>query len=123
MERESCFGGTTALSGGWLWIPCNPPAQRAGVAYSIEQAHAYLRHELGERYNHARIDAFLEAGPRMVEFFELETAVRFMLGADYPDYHPDQRGWTRRGAQFARNPSTAVCSAPAWPNCGRRHAK
>ena len=82
IEKQACFGGTTALSGGWLWIPCNPPAQRAGIADSRDAARAYLKAEVGASYDPERVDAFLENGPRMVSFFERETAVAFLLGRD-----------------------------------------
>ncbi len=45
VEKEPVFGGTTARSGGWMWIPCNGPAQRAGVEDSTEKARTYLEHE------------------------------------------------------------------------------
>lgn len=104
VEKDSWLGGTTALAGGWLWIPCNPLAQRAGVADSPDKARLYLKHELGDRYDEARVSAFLEAGPGMVDFFERETAVKFFLGTDYPDYHPDAPGALPGGR--------AVCAEP-----------
>lgn len=104
VEKEAWFGGTTALSGGWLWIPCSPLARRAGVDDSVESARTYLREECGERYDAARIDAFLAAGPEMVDYFERNTRVRFVLGDSYPDYHPDRRGGTPGGR--------AICAVP-----------
>jgi len=104
VEKEPWLGGTTAVSGGWMWIPCNPLARRAGVADSPEQVRTYLRHELGDRYDAARIDAFLEAGPKMVEFFERETAAKFFLGSDYPDYHPDAPGGMAGGRAICPQP-------------------
>ena len=38
VEKEPVFGGTSARSGGWMWIPNNAPAQRAGVEDSVEAA-------------------------------------------------------------------------------------
>ncbi|MCC6531072.1 MAG: FAD-dependent oxidoreductase [Burkholderiales bacterium] len=104
IEKEPYLGGTTAVSGGWLWIPCNPLALRAGVADTIDQARTYLRHELGDRYDEPRVEAYLATGPRMVEFFERETALRFFLGRDYPDYHPDAPGGLAGGR--------AICASP-----------
>ncbi|HSQ04990.1 MAG TPA: FAD-dependent oxidoreductase, partial [Burkholderiales bacterium] len=92
VEKDAWFGGTTAYSGGWLWIPCNPLAVRAGVQDSLDRARTYLRHEVGDRYDEERIDAFLQNGPAMVEFFQTQTDVRFALGNTYPDYHPDTPG-------------------------------
>ena len=104
IEKEPWLGGTTAISGGWLWIPCNPIAERAGITDSLDNARAYLKHELGSRYDEARINAFLENGPKMVAFFERETATRFILGDTYPDYHPNAPGAVSGGR--------AVCPQP-----------
>ena len=54
-EKEPVYGGTTAWSGGWMWIPRNPLAQRAGILEDPEQVRTYLRHDLGNRYDPARI--------------------------------------------------------------------
>lgn len=88
-EKADVFGGTTARSGGWSWIPCNPPAQRAGVKDSIESAKTYLRSETGNHFDEKRVDAFLANGPKMVDFFEKNTALQFELGPAFSDYHPN----------------------------------
>ena len=60
VEKEPQLGGTTAWSGGWLWIPCNPLAKAAGIHEDPETPRAYLRHELGDRYDEARVAMFFE---------------------------------------------------------------
>lgn len=97
VEKDAQFGGTSALSGGWIWIPCSPQAKAAGIDDSLAAARRYLEHELGPRFDAARVDAYLDNGAAMVEFFERETQVRFMLGSAYPDYHPDQPGGVEGG--------------------------
>jgi succinate dehydrogenase/fumarate reductase flavoprotein subunit len=92
VEKEPYFGGTTALSGGWLWVPNHPLQASIGVTDSIEAAATYLLHEAGEKFDAARVDAFLRHAPRMVEFFMRETAVRFDASATFSDYHPDAPG-------------------------------
>lgn len=92
VEKDPVFGGATAWSGGWAWVPCNPLAQRAGIVEDVELPRTYLRHELGERYNPAIIDAFLEAGPNMVSFFERHTALQFADGNGIADIHGDTPG-------------------------------
>lgn len=84
-EKESVLGGTTAWSGGWMWAPRNPPARRAGIVEDPEAPRAYLRHVLGNTYDAAKVDAFLDAAPRMVAFFEDHTALRFEGGLKIPD--------------------------------------
>ncbi|AZD18182.1 FAD-dependent oxidoreductase [Pseudomonas chlororaphis] len=92
VEKDPVFGGATAWSGGWAWVPCNPLARRAGIVEDVELPRTYLKHELGERYQPALIDAFLEAGPRMVSFFERHTALQFADGNAIADIHGDTPG-------------------------------
>jgi succinate dehydrogenase/fumarate reductase flavoprotein subunit len=87
LEKHAQFGGTTAWSGGWLWIPRNRHARAAGIDEPVTAPRAYLEHELGDGFDATRIDRFLEQAPRMVDFFEERTAVRFFGGAAIPDFH------------------------------------
>ncbi|WP_271408343.1 FAD-dependent oxidoreductase [Pseudomonas sp. Q1-7] len=87
IEKDACFGGTTAFSGGVLWIPGNRHARANGVKDSREAARTYLQNETGACFDAEAVDAFLDAGPEMVEFFERETEVKFVPTL-YPDYHP-----------------------------------
>jgi hypothetical protein len=104
VEKEHVFGGTTARSGGWMWIPNNCPAVRAGVKDSVESARTYLQHETGKHFDAARIDAFLEAGPKAVEFYEKNTTLQFDLGPTFADYHPDAPGGMPGGRSFVARP-------------------
>ncbi|WP_332686387.1 FAD-dependent oxidoreductase, partial [Bosea sp. (in: a-proteobacteria)] len=77
IEKSEFIGGSTAVSGGAMWVPENPHAAKAGHADSREAALAYVGAVIG---NHLRPDlmrAFLDNGPGMVRFFESETALRF----------------------------------------------
>ena len=103
-EKESHYGGTTAWSGGWMWIPRNPLATGAGMIEDIEKPLSYLRHELGDRFNASQAIAFLQNGPRMVEFFRQHTALQFIDGNLIPDFH----GNTPDAATGGRS----VCAAP-----------
>src|SRR4051812_37277434 len=84
-EKEPVLGGTTAWSGSWMWTPLNPPAQRAGIVEDPEAPRTYLRHVLGNTFNEAKVNAFLEAAPRMVAFFETHTTLQFEGGLKIPD--------------------------------------
>ncbi len=103
-EKDPQFGGTTAWSGGWMWLPRNPLAVEAGIVEPIDEPLNYLRHELGERFDEARARAFLNAAPRMVEFFRSKTALRFIDGNAIPDFH----GRTPHAALGGRS----LCAAP-----------
>lgn len=84
-EKEPALGGTTAWSGGWMWAPRNPLARRTGIVEDAAAPRAYLEHVLGNGFDAARVDAFLDAAPRMVAFFEQNTALAFEGGTRIPD--------------------------------------
>lgn len=87
LEKHHQIGGTSAWSGGWLWIPRNPLAMEAGIVEDIEGPLDYLRSEIGNRVNDPRIAVFLENGPEMVAFFRDRTAVEWIDGNRIPDFH------------------------------------
>jgi glycine/D-amino acid oxidase-like deaminating enzyme len=104
LEKEPVFGGTTAFSGGWLWIPCNPIEAREGIEDSLDDARFYLRQDLGNHYDEPKIETYLKNGPQMVEFFENNTDVKFFVGAALPDYHSDKPG--------SRSGGRSICAQP-----------
>ena len=103
-EKDPQYGGTTAWSGGWMWIPRNPLANEAGIREDIDTPLSYLRHELGDKFDERRARSFLEHGPRMVDFFRRRTALQFIDGNAIPDFH----GHTADAATGGRS----VCAAP-----------
>ena len=92
IEKEPYFGGTTARSGGVLWLPCNPVSQAAGVTDNPDAARTYLQHEAGNFFDPERVDAFLREGPQMVDFFVRESEVKFDAVPGFADYHPTAPG-------------------------------
>ena len=104
VEKEPRFGGTTARSGGWLWIPGTSLARAWGIEESPEQAKTYLRHEAGNSFDAARVDAFLSAGPEAVDFFTSKTAVRFDMPLTFPDYHAEAPGGAQGGRSMVTRP-------------------
>jgi 3-oxosteroid 1-dehydrogenase len=93
LEKMPSYGGSSALSGGGVWIPNNPVNERAGLQDSVERARRYMGAIVGDRVPGARIDAFLAAGPEAMAFLERETRwVRFMRVPGYADYHPEEPG-------------------------------
>jgi succinate dehydrogenase/fumarate reductase flavoprotein subunit len=104
VEKEPRFGGTTARSGGWLWIPGTSLARAWGITESPDQARTYLRHEAGNSFDAARVDAFLTAGPEAVDFFTTKTAVRFDMPLTFPDYHAEAPGGAQGGRSMVTRP-------------------
>jgi succinate dehydrogenase/fumarate reductase flavoprotein subunit len=113
-EKEPEFGGTTAWSGGWMWAPLNPLAKRAGVNEAPETPRAYLREVLGNNFDDARVNAFLEATRRMVTFYEKNTALPFEGGTKIADTYGNAPGAGVGGRSVITAPYDAR-DRPAWP--------
>jgi succinate dehydrogenase/fumarate reductase flavoprotein subunit len=104
VEKASTFGGTTARSGGWLWVPGNSLASRSGVDDSLQDAKTYIQHEAGNHFDEARVTAFLDNAGAMIDFIEANSEVRFNFGKNYPDYHPDHPGGAEEGRSIHPQP-------------------
>lgn len=96
-EKADVFGGTTALSGGGMWVPNNPVSARLGLTDSVDDARRYILDEAGNYARMEMVDAFLENGPRMVSFFEERTEMKFLPAPAFPDYHPGRPGASQGG--------------------------
>lgn len=92
LEKTPFFGGSTAVSGGAMWIPGNPHMASVGHHDTREAVLAYLHATVGNHMRPELIEAFLDHGPRMVGFFERRTALRFVPRSVSPDYRPDLPG-------------------------------
>ena len=103
LEKEPVFGGTTALSGGVLWIPLNPHGRKQNPADTLETVRTYMMKETGAYYDAAAVESFIDNGPRMVEFFERETEMKFVPTL-YPDYHPNVPGGVDIGRSILAAP-------------------
>ncbi|MER2297870.1 MAG: FAD-dependent oxidoreductase [Pseudomonas sp.] len=84
-EKASQLGGTSAWSGGWLWIARNPLAVAEGIIEAHDAPERYLRAQTHSAELDARQRAFLQHGPQMVAFFQQHTAVQFQCGSTMPD--------------------------------------
>lgn len=107
VEKRDRVGGTAARSGGWLWIPGTAQAKAWGHDDSAEAVKTYLRHEGGDSYNEARVEAFLEYGPQAVDFFLRHTAVDFEMPLTFPDYHAEAPGAMQGGRSMVAKPFDA----------------
>jgi succinate dehydrogenase/fumarate reductase flavoprotein subunit len=110
-EKEPVFGGTTAYSGGVLWIPGNRHGRKSAPDDTIEDARRYLRAELGNFYQADAVEAFLAHGAEMLDFFERETAVTF-IPTLYPDYHPTVDGGVDVGRAVMAAPYNTTALGP-----------
>lgn len=100
LEKQDKVGGSTGLSGGVLWVPCNPAQKRAGVSDSLDEARTYLEHLVGLNGGRgatiARREAFLNNAPAMISFLE-EQGIPFLHCKDRSDYHDELPGGRGEG--------------------------
>ena len=107
IEKTDRFGGSTARSGGGLWVPGNEVLRRAGVADTPEQARAYLAHVAGEGVAAQRQRALLEHGPAMLALVRASCPVDFAWVPGYADYYPEAPGGLAQGRSIEPVPLPA----------------
>jgi 3-oxosteroid 1-dehydrogenase len=91
-EKTDRVGGTTAISGGACWVPCNAQMAASGIADSRDDA---LRYLASLSFGHIRpgfAEAFIDEGPRVFRWLESAFALRMKIVSGYPDYHPERPG-------------------------------
>ena len=93
IEKSHLIGGTSATSGGVIWIPDNHLGKEKGAQDSISEAKEYLKATIpADEFNEVLIDTYLDQGPKMVRFMEENTDVRYTSLEHYPDYFQDAPG-------------------------------
>lgn len=104
VEKSEYYGGSTALSGGGLWIPNNYLLQRDGLDDSIDKARTYLQSTIGDRTPQSLQDAYLESAPEMVRYLASNSQVRFHRSVGYADYYPERPGGMADGRAIEGSP-------------------
>ena len=107
VDKAPVYGGTTARSGGWLWIPGTKLAKEQGISEPAGAARAYLQHETTTHFDAARVDAFVENGPKAIDFFTEKTCVQFDMPPVFPDYHAEAPGGQPGGRSMVTRPFDA----------------
>jgi 3-oxosteroid 1-dehydrogenase len=92
IEKSDKYGGTSAVSGGGIWIPCNDDIAKTGGHDSYEEALTYLKTVIGDSVPQERIEAYLKNGPEMVRFLAQKFDVHYHNVPKYPDYYPNKPG-------------------------------
>ena len=118
IEKAETVGGTTARSAGSVWVP---NSRHDKTADTREQALRYLQGTVGNRLRSEMADAFLDHAPRMVDFLEDHSEVRFRAYAHHPDYAPGVGGSTTAGRVLEPLPFDArPLGRKTSPSCVRR---
>src|SRR5262249_42916181 len=98
LEASDLFGGTSATSGGGMWLPRTRLAREAGVPDSREAVKTYLSYLTRGVTAESVIDRYVDTAPLIIDFIEEHTALRFYADTERPDVKSALPG----GAQFGR---------------------
>ncbi|MGB0907486.1 MAG: FAD-binding protein [Maricaulaceae bacterium] len=91
VEKTDLYGGTSATSGGGIWIPCNHLMAEHGESDTDEAAFTYLKACIGDDVSDERIKAYVSEAPKMLKFMEEKSDVKY-TATPYADYFPDKPG-------------------------------
>lgn len=104
VEKGKRFGGSTAISGGGIWIPNNPTLREKGHDDSRESIRRYLDLLTEGRVPAARLDAFVDHGPAAMELLCRSRWMVFSWTKGYADYHPELEGGRPLGRSIEAKP-------------------
>lgn len=122
IEKSNKVGGTSATSGGGIWIPNNHYAKACGAEDSYEDAREYLRQTLaGEDVPEELVDAYLVNGPKMLQFLHDRTRVRYESLEHYPDYYTNLPGARAGHRSLEPAPFMASDLGPNYKNLTYTH--
>lgn len=114
LEKTGMVGGTTAMSGGMLWIPGNHHQLAEGITEDDEDIVAYLDAAAPGQLDPDTLMAFMEGGPEMVRYLEDRTPVRFVSFSDFPDYQPYLPGAKPDGGRSLDNVAFSFDELGKW---------
>jgi 3-oxosteroid 1-dehydrogenase len=107
VEKAPHYGGSTARSGGGVWIPNNEILRRDGVADTAEAARTYLHTIIGDVVPAEKIDTYLDRGPEMLSFVLKHSPLKMCWVPNYSDYYPEAAGGKAAGRSVEPKPFNA----------------
>ncbi|GAT14976.1 3-ketosteroid-delta-1-dehydrogenase [Mycolicibacterium thermoresistibile] len=112
VEKAPHYGGSTARSGGGVWIPNNEVLKRDGVTDTPEEARRYLHAIVGDVVPAEKIDTYLDRGPEMLSFVLKHTPLKLCWVPGYSDYYPETPGGKPTGRSVEPRPFDAKKLGP-----------
>jgi succinate dehydrogenase/fumarate reductase flavoprotein subunit len=114
IERWARVGGTSAISGGVIWVADNPRMRAAGMADSREDALASFRSlDHGDLVDET-LEAFVDKGPEALAFLEDAGALKVSVLPGYPDYYLDRPGAKPEGSRALDHDLFALGDLGEW---------
>ncbi len=121
VEKAAHYGGSTARSGGGVWIPNNEVLKRDGVTDTPEAARTYLHGIIGDVVEPERIDTYLDRGPEMLSFVLKNTPLKMCWVPGYSDYYPEAAGGRPGGRSIEPKPFNAKKARRRRGTASSRH--
>jgi len=113
-EKADEVGGTSAWSGGMVWVPMNPHMAELGIADTREEVLTYLASLSNGLIDMDLAAAMIDAGPETISWLEANTPAQFQIIKDFPDYHPEHPGAKRGGGRSMECPLFPFDSLGEW---------
>ena len=114
VEKADQVGGTSAWSGGHVWIPDNPHMAAVGATDSPTQALTYIMSLSRGLIDEELMQSYIAAGPEMVRFLDSRAGTDFYAVKDFPDYHPEHPGGLPGGGRTLECPLFAFDQLGEW---------
>ena len=114
LEKTGMVGGTTAMSGGMLWVPNNHHQHEAGFEDSDEEIVSYLDALAPGALDPETLWAFMQSGPEMLRYLADKTPVRLRAFSDFPDYQPYSPGAKPDGGRSLDNEAFSFATLGKW---------
>ncbi|MBN3512459.1 3-ketosteroid-delta-1-dehydrogenase [Mycolicibacterium septicum] len=97
IEKSSYVGGSTARSGGALWLPSSQVIEDCGGNDPASRAHTYLESVVADSAPRERYAAYLDNLPATVDMLRRTTPMKLFWAKEYSDYHPEAPGGSAAG--------------------------
>ncbi|NRB42885.1 MAG: FAD-binding protein [Pseudomonadales bacterium] len=106
VEKTSSYGGTSALSGGVLWLPDHHMMDDAGAEDSQEEALTYLNQVISDDVPADKLRAFVKNAGPMLAFMQKNSLLKYAPAKNYPDYYAELDGGKSGGRSVDPVPYT-----------------
>ncbi len=97
LEKTEYYGGSTAISGGGVWIPNNHLMAEAGIEDSTDNVRTYMKNTVGDRTPQKNQEAFICNAPEMIRYLSGLPHMKFKIMEGFADYYPERPGGTIGG--------------------------
>ena len=114
IEKGECLGGSTAVSGGIIWVPNNHYMKNAGIDDSKDEARSYFQALNDADIDEDVLNTFIEHSPETLEFLENAGALSLSIIPGYPDYYISSPGAKPNGGRALDNDMYAFSELGDW---------